>query len=126
MKLWFTRIAGFAAVLFVIVAPAVAHHAKSGYDVSRTITLKATVTKVEFTNPHALLLFDVTDDSGQVKNWHAITGGPERLSHYGWTSDTLKPGDSIIITGNPTKSGSPEMWLTKIVLPDGREVDMHR
>jgi uncharacterized protein DUF6152 len=130
MKSWFTRVAGFAALLFLlaglITGPAFAHHARSGYDLSKTVTLKATVTKVEWTNPHALIYFDVTDASGRVQSWHAITGGPSRMSRYGWTSETLKPGDQIAITGNPTKAGTSEIWLTRIVLPDGREVVMHR
>jgi hypothetical protein len=126
MKLWFSRVAIFAAALFVITIPAVAHHARSGYDLSKTVTLRGTITRVEWTNPHALFYFDVTDSSGRAQNWHAITGGPSRMSRYGWTGDTLKPGDSITITGNPTKEGTPEIWLDKIVLPGGREVVMHR
>jgi len=129
MKLWFTRIGRFAAVLFLltglIAGSALAHHARSGYDLSKTVTLKATVTKIDWTNPHALIYFDVTD-SGRVQNWHAITGGPSRLSRYGWTDETLKAGDQITITGNPTKEGTNEIWLTRILLPNGREVVMHR
>lgn len=126
MRSWCTRIVGFAAVLLLLSVPVFAHHARSGYDLSKTVTLKATVTKVEWTNPHALIYFDVTDGSGRVQNWHAITGGPSRMSRYGWTSETLKPGDQIAITGNPTKEGTAEIWLTRILLPDGREVVMHR
>jgi len=126
MKLWFWRVAIFGAALFVITAPAVAHHARSGYDLSKTVTLKGTISRVEWSNPHALVYFDVTDSSGRVQNWHAITGGPSRMSRYGWTGDTLKPGDPITITGNPTKEGTAEIWLDKIVLPGGREVVMHR
>ena len=129
MKLWFARIGGFAALLFVITglitAPAVAHHARSGYDLSKTVTLKGTITKVEWTNPHALIYFDV-NDGGRVQNWHSITGGPSRMSRYGWTSETLKPGDQITITGNPTKAGTNEIWLDRILLPNGQEVVMHR
>ena len=130
MKSWFARVAGFAALLFLltgpVTGPAFAHHARSGYDLAKTVTLKATVTKVEWTNPHALIYFDVSDTGGRVQNWHAITGGPSRMSRYGWTSETLKPGDQITITGNPTKEGTSEIWLTRILLPDGREVVMHR
>jgi hypothetical protein len=125
-KMWFARVAGFAAALFLLTAPALAHHARSGYDLSKTVTLKATVTKIDWTNPHALIYFDVTDAGGRVQNWHAITGGPSRMSRYGWTSETLKPGDAITITGNPTKAGTNEIWLDRIVLPGGREVVMHR
>jgi hypothetical protein len=118
--------AGFAAVLFLLTVPTLAHHARSGYDLSKTVTLKGTITKVDWTNPHALIYFDVTDDGGRVQNWHAITGGPSRMSRYGWTGETLKAGDPITITGNPTKAGTNEIWLDRITLPGGREVVMHR
>lgn len=126
MKYWTARTAGFAAVLLLVALPALAHHARSGYDLSRQVTLKGTITKVEWTNPHALIYFDVNDATGRVQNWHAITGGPSRMSRYGWTQDTLKPGDPITITGNPTKDGTGEIWLDRITLPNGREVVMHR
>jgi hypothetical protein len=126
MRLWFARAAALAALLTLPAIPALAHHARSGYDLSKTVTLKATITRVEWTNPHALIYFDVSDASGRVQNWHAITGGPSRMSRYGWTSETLKPGDPITITGNPTKDGSNEIWLDRITLPGGREVVMHR
>jgi hypothetical protein len=129
MQLWLRRSAAFVAVLFLLTGlttgRALAHHARSGYDLSKTVTLKATVTKVDWTNPHSLIYFEV-NDSGRVQNWHAITGGPSRMSRFGWTQETLKPGDPITITGNPTKEGSNEIWLTRITLPNGQEVVMHR
>ena len=130
MKSWLMRSAGVAAVLFLMTGiftnRALAHHARSGYDLSKTLTLKGTITKVEWSNPHALIYFDVKDASGRTQNWHSITGGPSRMSRYGWTQDTLKPGDTITITGNPTKEGTNEVWLDKILLPNGQQVVMHR
>jgi len=125
-RLWVARLAGCSALLFVLATSALAHHARSEYNLSRTISMKATVTKVDWSNPHALIYFDVTDGSGTVQNWNAITGGPSRLQRIGWTSGTLKPGDAITITGNPTKSGVHQIWLTSVVLPNGRELSMHR
>jgi hypothetical protein len=130
MKLRMGRASRLIATVFVLTTvmagPTVAHHARSGYDLSKTVTLKGIITRVEWTNPHALLFFDVTNSSGHVQNWHAITGGPSRLSRFGWTGDTLKVGDIVTITGNPTKEGTSEIWLDRITLPGGREVVMHR
>jgi Family of unknown function (DUF6152) len=125
LKIWFTRVAIFAAIVFPLMASAFAHHAQSEYDLSKTVTLTAIVTRFDWTNPHVLIYFDVAE-SGRVQNWHAITGGPSRMSRYGWTSETLKPGDQITITGNPTREGTNEIWLTRIVLPNGQEVVTHR
>lgn len=126
-KLWAVRLSTCTALLFVMAASALAHHARTEYDLSRTISMKATVTRVDWSNPHALIYFDVTDAAGNVQNWSAITGGPSRLQRTGWTSQTLKPGDAITITGNPQKSaGGRQIWLTSVVLPNGRELSMHR
>lgn len=126
-KLWAVRLAGCAVLLFALAASALAHHARTEYDLSKTVSMKATVTRVDWSNPHALIYFDVTDAAGNVQNWSAITGGPSRLQRTGWTSQTLKPGDAITISGNPQKSaGSHQIWLTSVVLPNGRELSMHR
>jgi hypothetical protein len=120
-----SRVSAFAAVLFLLAIPAFAHHSRAQYDMSKVITLKATVTKVDWTNPHTLIYFDV-NGNGNVQNWNAITGGPGRLQRQGWTSETVKPGDPITISGWPMKSGAHEMWLTSIVLANGRQLGMHR
>lgn len=126
-NLWVARLAACSVLLFALAASALAHHARTEYDLSRTISMKATVTRVDWSNPHALIYFDVTDAGGNVQNWSAITGGPSRLQRTGWTSQTLKPGDAITITGNPQKSsGARQIWLTSVVLPNGRELSMHR
>ena len=127
MKWNLPRIAAFAALCLAIALPALAHHARTEYDLSKHVSMKATVTRVDWSNPHALIYFDVTDSGGNVQNWSAITGGPGRLQRAGWSSSTLKPGDAITITGNPQKSaGARQIWLTSVVLPNGRELTMHR
>src|SRR3984893_2965851 len=126
MKFWLLRMGGFAAAFVLLTASALAHHARSGYDLSKTVTFKATVTKVDWVHPHALSYFDVNDSIARTQNCHAMTAGPSRMSRYGWTGDTLKLGDTITITGNPTKEGTNEIWLNRITLPNGRQVVMHR
>ena len=44
--------------------PALAHHSFAVFDHSRTVTVKGTVTKFQWTNPHAFLELDVPDDKG--------------------------------------------------------------
>jgi len=126
MRSTLKRIGSFAAVLLLLAIPAFAHHSRAQYDMSKVITLKATVTKVDWTNPHTLIYFDVNGTDGTVQNWNAITGGPGRLQRQGWISETVKPGDPITISGWPMKSCAHEMWLTTMVLSNGRRLGMHR
>src|SRR5579883_1121611 len=66
MRSTLKRIGSFAAVLLLLAIPAFAHHSRAQYDMSKVITLKATVTKVDWTNPHTLIYFDVNGTDGTV------------------------------------------------------------
>jgi hypothetical protein len=117
-------------VLFCVFAaasrPSVAHHSMSAYDSGRTVSMKATITKFDWTNPHVQIHFDVRDDSGSVSQWMAECPSPNRLSRAGWSEDTLKTGDQVTVTGNPAKDGAKEMRLNAVALPNGQELTAHR
>jgi len=115
----------FAALLFLSL-PGFAHHGAAGYDSSKVTTLKGTVTDFRFQNPHAQILMDVKDSSGKTQNWILEAVGIATLSRNGWTKSIIKPGDTITVTGNPTKTGSPAMRLTKVVLANGKELGLER
>lgn len=94
------------------------------YDMQRELTVKGTVSGIEWSNPHVLLYADVTDNSGKVQKWTVETrGGPNSLIRAGWNRDTVKAGDQVTLIGHPARDGSNNMRLAKILLPDGREID---
>ena len=64
-------------------APVFAHHGNSAYDMSKTIPMKATVTKFEYSNPHTQIYYDVTDDKGEVEHLIAETTNPAMLNRVG-------------------------------------------
>jgi hypothetical protein len=107
---------------FILVGvPLFAHHGTGvAYETEKKVTLKGTVTELIWANPHCGILFDVTDDKGQVVHWGAELGNPHALSEAGMSKDVLKPGDKITITGHPARSGAPRMTLDQFVLADGR------
>ena len=117
-------ILNFVVVFCILLAPQpmFAHHSMSIYDMSQTITLKATVADFDWSNPHVQIHFDVKDEKGNVEKWLAECPGPNRLSKTGWNKDSLKPQEEITITGNPTKDGSKSIRLNIVVLPDGQEL----
>jgi Family of unknown function (DUF6152) len=100
-----------------------AHHGMTEYDFQRRITLKGTVTRFDFVNPHVLLYIDVKDARGKVVGWIAETGSPNMMSRGGWNKSTLKAGDQITISGHPARDGSPTMRFVNVVLPNGQALD---
>ncbi len=67
----------------ILSPPLLAHHGNAAYDTGKNITLKGTVTKWFWANPHCVLRLDVTDDGGQVVQWTAETENPSSMIHYG-------------------------------------------
>jgi hypothetical protein len=100
-----------------------AHHGfQSWFDMTRSVTVKGTVTSYDWTNPHAYIYFDAKDDKGAIVKWSAELGAIGMLTRAGWRKDTLKPGDEITAIGNPAKDGKPTMHLDKIIFANGQEL----
>ena len=104
--------------------PALAHHGNAAYDLANPITLKGTVTEFVWSNPHVQIYFDVKDDKGKVVHWASETVSPGLLARAGWTKTELKPGDEITITLGPAKNGAPIGYALKIVLANGKELQL--
>jgi Family of unknown function (DUF6152) len=101
-----------------------AHHGQARYDVTE-ITVNGTVTEFQFLNPHAEVYFEVKDNDGRVKKWVGEASSPNMLVREGWTRNSIKPGDRISVIGHPAKDGSNNIFLEKLVLPNGQELKPH-
>jgi len=110
-----------AIVFFALTARAVvAHHSFAAeFDASKPVSLKGTITKVEWTNPHTWFYIDV-EDAGKKVNWAVEGGAPNVLYREGWRPDSLKAGDKVTITGSRAKDGSNLANATLVQLPDGK------
>jgi Family of unknown function (DUF6152) len=99
-----------------------AHHGSSNYDLSKSASVKGTVTQFEFMNPHSAIHLEAKDDKGNAEPWLIEADSPNNLARAGWTRDSLKPGDLVTIVGNRLKDGSNVMRLQKVIFSDGREL----
>jgi Family of unknown function (DUF6152) len=122
MRVRMAAVASLAVAILMICAPMFAHHGNAAYEMSKTISFKATVTRYDFTNPHTTIYFDVTDDKGNVEHWVAETTNPAMLNRVGWSRDTLKAGDQVTLVANPNKVGAKVVFLQKVVFSDGKEL----
>ena len=116
----------FLIVVGLVVAaaqPAPAHHSFAAeFDAIKTVTLKGTVTKLEWANPHIWVYLDVKDDQGTPQHWQCEGGPPNTLTRNGWTKDSLRMGDEITIDGALAKDGSKTCNARAVKLPGGRSV----
>lgn len=114
--------AAITFAFFLMAAPLPAHHGASEYDMTKIVSLHATVTELEYVNPHTLLTFSVKDDSGKTAEWTGELPSPNLLSRRGWSRSTLKPGDQVTVIGAVAKNGEKGMQIKKLVFPDGHEM----
>jgi len=99
-----------------------AHHGDAGYDVTKLVTVKGTVTEFHFQNPHIEIFIDVKKDD-QVEKWHGELNSPNLVSRMvGWNGKTLKPGDEIVLIGYRAKNGLNVLRLEKVLLANGTEI----
>jgi hypothetical protein len=111
------------AAFFLTGVPVFAHHSFAAeFDVKQPITLKGTVTKVEWTNPHVWIYLDVADAQGNLQNWQCEIGAPNTLARMGWTRNSLKAGDQVTVEGFRAKNDDKTANARQVILPDGRKV----
>ena len=111
---------GTVAVLLVATS-SFAHHTWA-VDSTRTVTLKGTVTGVDWSNPHVQIFLDATDNNGKVEKWTAGGPSPSRMAGTGWDKNTLKAGDVITAIGQRA-TDSPNLLKTqKVLLSSGKEM----
>src|ERR1700749_4524158 len=83
-------------------AAAYAHHSFAAtYFVDKEVTVEGTLTQFLFRNPHSFVKVAAPDDKGQMVTWAVEWGGGAQLNQEHVTRDTLKPGDHVVVTGNP-------------------------
>ena len=102
---------------------ALAHHSfSSEYDGTKTFKIRGVVSKVEWTNPHVRFYVDVKEADGTLTNWNLELASPSALARNGWTSRTLKVGDSVTVEGYSGKAVTTRGAARSVVVADGRSL----
>ena len=118
------RIASFVlGVALLSTQIVIAHHSfDAEFDRNKPVTLKGSVTRVDWGNPHIWVFMDVKDETGKVSNWGVEGGAPNALFRNGWRKDSLKVGDIVTVEGFRGRDGSQRANANRVTLPDGRRV----
>jgi hypothetical protein len=107
-------------VLSVISITADAHHSFALFDLTKQVTIKGVVTKVEWTNPHVWVEADVSQKDGSKVRWGIEFTSINHLTRLGMKSNTIKAGDTIEFTVNPYADGTPGGRFQRMKLPSGK------
>jgi len=111
---------GFLAIS----SPIIAHHGTAGvYDYTHRITTKAAVTQYVWANPHVQIYFTLKNDKGEEQSWGVETASPGNMLASGWTKNTFKAGDQILVSFIPAKGDRTFGTCTQFVfVADGKRL----
>lgn len=103
--------------------PARAHHAfASEFDAKKPVKFTATVTKMEWINPHAWMHVEVKKPDGTTENWMIEAGSPNSLFRRGITKDTVRVGMQVVVDGYQARDGSRRANGRDVTLPEGKKL----
>lgn len=121
MRFNLNNLCGLAGFALLTIA-ATAHHAVSvEFDSGQRLTFEGVVTKVEWSNPHVYFYADIQDRGGKSANWVFEAAGPNQLARRGWTRDSLKIGDRVVVVGYPARGGAHVASARSVVEANGRK-----
>ena len=106
-------------------APLLAHHSFAAeFDEHKPVTLRGTLTRFEWVNPHGWVYLDVKEPDGKVMNWAVEAGAPNALLRRGLRKTDFPPGLEIVIDGYRAKNGSRTANGRTVTFADGRNFFM--
>jgi len=108
----------------LLALPLLAHHSITAeFDTSKSFTVKGTITKIEWVNPHAYVYLDSKDDKGAVTHYSFETGPPGNLRRSGVLRTMFAVGDAMTIDAYAAKDGSKNLGLVKAYhFADGKTI----
>jgi hypothetical protein len=115
--------AGCFGLLVLLASPLLAHHSFAMFDHTRTLNLKGSVTKFQWTNPHAYIELDVPDAKGGMTHFSIECTSINMMQRAGWRSTMIKAGDKVKAVVAPLTNGDPGGLLLELTLPDGKTLE---
>jgi hypothetical protein len=119
MRLAFATLS--VGILLAATAAVQAHHSFSAvYDSNRPITLRGTVSKLGWSNPHAHIYVDVKNPDGKVVTWEVESAGASNLLRAGIRKEDFI-GTEVIVKGFLAKDGTPTVNASSFTLVNAKK-----
>ena len=110
-------------VLALSANTAYGHHGSSGqFDMTKTLEVSGTVTRVRLVNPHSYVYFDVENSAGGTDNWRCELRSGNLLKRSGWSKDMFAKGTKLTITGTPARNEDNACYTKTITFEDGTTI----
>ncbi len=84
--------------------------------------MTGTVTRVDWSNPHAHIFMDDKDSNGKMANWEFELGSVKKLTSLGWKRDSIKMGDQVTIEGWQARNGSNRGNANTVTMANGQKM----
>ena len=104
--------------------PASSHHAAPAVFTDEEIEIEGVVTEFNFVNPHVNIMLNVTDETGAETEWMVTGPAAPPMRRWGWTADTLQPGQLIRFAGKSSRTGAPMLLIESAEIQSGRFVEL--
>jgi hypothetical protein len=114
-----------AIALLLALGTLEAHHSFAAeFDINQPVSLRGTLTKMEWVNPHGWIYLDVTGNDGTVVNWAIETGSVVGLQRRGLRKTDFPLGAVILVQGYRAKNGKPIANGAKVTFANGRDFSL--
>ena len=110
--------------LLLLAIPTRGHHSVTAeFDTSKLFSVKGTIAKIEWVNPHSYLYLDVKDENGAITTYSFEAGPPGNLRRAGVVRTMFNVGDEVTIDAAMAKDGTKHLGLVRAVhFADGRTI----
>lgn len=123
--MFFTKLPLAAGTLvvgtMVLASIAAAHHSFAAYDMTKNITVEATIKEFNWGAPHSSGVFLAVGPDHQAQTITVVAAAPNTFVAQGFRARDFKAGTKVTLTYHPLRSGDAKGGaLASVVFPDGR------
>src|SRR2546426_9340064 len=103
-------------LLTLAAGPTFAHHsATATYIHGKSVKIEGTLKELIWRNPHSFMKVEAPDQKGEMQIWIIEGAAPGQLAEQGLTTNRLRPGDHVILTGQPGRIAEDHRLLLETV-----------